>query len=286
VDGGSHTGVATPAVRVDRDAAWSYKLAALRSAYETRSGDDAFAVWRTEQGAPLEEFSVCTGGLRIDHVMGLFGLWWIPQGSDPTDGCYVRYPADDLLDIVCLESHRARAVVVGEDLGTVEDGVAEALEERGIFGYRVLWFEDDEFSDWPAQSLASVTTHDLPTVAGLWTSSDVDDQLSCSDMAEEDVRSGRAELVERLRRGGLPASADTVSAIVHAYARLGEAPSLPLALTLGGRPRWGAAAQRAGHYRSRQLGASRLRCRSTCSTRTPSPARCWPLSAAASRLSE
>jgi 4-alpha-glucanotransferase len=83
VDGGSHTGVATPAVRVDRDAAWSYKLAALRSAYETRSGDDAFAAWRTEQGAPLEEFSVCTGGLRIDHVMGLFGLGGSRRGPIP-----------------------------------------------------------------------------------------------------------------------------------------------------------------------------------------------------------
>ena len=128
------------------------------------------------------------GGLRIDHVMGLFRLWWIPEGHAATDGAYVRYPSEDLLDIVALESHRAQAVVVGEDLGTVEPGVREALAERGILSYRLLWFEDDDPADWPASALAAVTTHDLPTVAGLWTGSDAVDQLATTTMSEDDVR--------------------------------------------------------------------------------------------------
>ncbi|MCW2852576.1 MAG: 4-alpha-glucanotransferase, partial [Nocardioides sp.] len=172
------------------------------------------------------------GGLRIDHVMGLFRLWWIPDGEQPTQGVYVRYPADDLLDIVCLESHRAEAVVVGEDLGTVEDGVAEALAERNIASYRVLWFEDDDPATWPPLSLAAVTTHDLPTVAGLWTGSDIDDQLASSDMAESDVRAGNAELRSRLQRDGLTDDAGVGEAVAAAYGQLGRSPSLLLALSL------------------------------------------------------
>ena len=113
------------------------------------------------------------GGLRIDHVMGLFRLFWIPSGSGPTTGTYVRYPAAELLDIVALESHRARAFVVGEDLGTVEDAVRAELAERRVLSYRLLWFEREPPEAWPAQALAAVTTHDLPTVAGLWTGADV-----------------------------------------------------------------------------------------------------------------
>jgi len=172
------------------------------------------------------------GGIRIDHVMGLFRLWWIPAGEVATAGCYVRYPAEDLLDIVCLESHRAQAVVVGEDLGVVEDGVVETLAERNILSYRVLWFEDDEPSTWPELSLATVTTHDLPTIAGLWSGSDVDDQLASSDMAESDVRSGREELLERLLRSGVTEDDDVATVVAAAYRRLGEAPSLLLALSL------------------------------------------------------
>ncbi len=172
------------------------------------------------------------GGIRIDHVMGLFRLWWIPDGEVATAGCYVRYPAGDLLDIVCLESHRAQAVVVGEDLGTVEDGVIEALAERNILSYRVLWFEDDEPATWPELSLATVTTHDLPTIAGLWSGSDVDDQLVSSDMASSDVRAGRVELLERLGRAGVAEGDDLVEVVPAAYRRLGGAPSLLLSLSL------------------------------------------------------
>ena len=173
------------------------------------------------------------GGLRIDHVMGLFRLWWIPDGASATEGAYVRYPSDDLLDIVALESHRARAVVVGEDLGTVEPGVREALAERRMLSYKLLWFEDDEPDDWPACALAAVTTHDLPTVAGLWTGSDVADQLASTTMSEDDVRDGRADLLARLRRGSeLVGDAPVDEAVDAAYRRLARAPSLLLSVAL------------------------------------------------------
>lgn len=172
------------------------------------------------------------GGLRIDHVMGLFRLWWIPEGAAPTEGAYVRYPADDLLDIVALESHRAGAVVVGEDLGTVEPGVREALRERGILSYRVLWFEDEPPEDWPVDALGAVTTHDLPTVAGLWTGSDVEDQLAATSMTRSEVESGREELLGRLRRDGLAEDASPQEAVTAAYAQLSRAPSLLLSVAL------------------------------------------------------
>jgi len=172
------------------------------------------------------------GGLRIDHVMGLFRLWWIPEEGDARGGGYVRYPSDDLLDIVALESHRAQAVVVGEDLGTVEPGVAEALAERRILSYKVLWFEDDAPAAWPREALATVTTHDLPTVAGLWTGADAEDQLAATDMPEDDVRSGRDELLGRLTREPLDDDAGPAEAVEAAYRQLVTAPSLLVALSL------------------------------------------------------
>jgi 4-alpha-glucanotransferase len=172
------------------------------------------------------------GGLRIDHVMGLFRLWWIPEGAGATDGAYVRYPSDDLLDIVALESHRARAVVVGEDLGTVEPGVPDALGSRAILSYKVLWFEEDDPADWPVEALATVTTHDLPTVAGLWTGSDATDQLATTGMSEEDVRRGRRDLLEKLWRDGLAGDATPAEAVEAAYRQLSRAPSRLLSLSL------------------------------------------------------
>jgi 4-alpha-glucanotransferase len=114
-----------------------------------------FIPWRLQQAGyqPFIDTIRATiphgGGLRIDHVMGLFRLWWIPAGADPAGGAYVRYPAGDLLDIVALESHRAGAVVVGEDLGTVEAGVRRAMAERALLSYRLLWFEEVEPAGWP-----------------------------------------------------------------------------------------------------------------------------------------
>ncbi|HYP44331.1 MAG TPA: 4-alpha-glucanotransferase [Propionibacteriaceae bacterium] len=113
------------------------------------------------------------GGIRVDHVIGLFRLWWIPEGGAPTDGTYVRYDHEALVGILALEAHRAGAVVVGEDLGTVEPWVRDYLRERGILGTSILWFEFEFDAGgaplrpewWREYCLASVTTHDLPPTA-------------------------------------------------------------------------------------------------------------------------
>jgi 4-alpha-glucanotransferase len=173
------------------------------------------------------------GGLRIDHVMGLFRLWWVPEGAHPADGAYVRYPSDDLLDIVALESHRARSVVVGEDLGTVEPGVRETLADRDMLSYRLLWFEQADPADWPVKALAAITTHDLPTVAGLWAGSDVEEQRHYSDAPAEELEAHSRALRDRLQ-GGTGASPDaTTDEVVRAAHRLlARAPCALLAATL------------------------------------------------------
>jgi 4-alpha-glucanotransferase len=170
------------------------------------------------------------GGLRIDHVMGLFRLWWVPSGGSAAEGAYVRYPSDDLLDIVALESSRARALVVGEDLGTVEDGVREAMAEHGILSYRLLWFEDDAPAEWPAAAMAAITTHDLPTVAGLWTGADVEEQRENATGTDEELARGRTSLLAHLPK--LADDAPVETAVEEAHRRLAEAPSLLLSATL------------------------------------------------------
>lgn len=114
-----------------------------------------------------------SAGIRFDHVMGLFRLFWIPGGMSAREGSYVRYPSDDLITILALESHRARSFVIGEDLGTVEDGVREEMAERNMLSYRLLWFLDQPIDELPALSMASANTHDLPTTIGLWEGSDL-----------------------------------------------------------------------------------------------------------------
>ncbi|WP_130907254.1 4-alpha-glucanotransferase, partial [Pseudomonas sp. Sample_16] len=113
------------------------------------------------------------GGLRIDHVMGLQRLWVIPNGAPPADGAYLYYPIDDLLRLLTLESHRHKAIVLGEDLGTVPEGLREKLSARSMLGMRVLLFEQDNthfkpILDWPDNALATTSTHDLPTLNGWW----------------------------------------------------------------------------------------------------------------------
>ena len=169
------------------------------------------------------------GALRIDHVMGLFRLWWVPQGHPPTEGTYVRYDAEAMLAVLALEASRAGSVVIGEDLGTVEPGVRETLHERGVLGTSVLWFERDWEGDgrplapekWRADCLATATTHDLPPTAarltgehvelrdrlGLLTRSVEEERVeSATDVGEWLALLARLGLYEHPTGGGRPAS--------------------------------------------------------------------------------
>jgi 4-alpha-glucanotransferase len=169
------------------------------------------------------------GGIRIDHVIGLFRLWWVPEGLPASEGTYVRYDHEALIGILALEAHRAGALVVGEDLGVVEPWVRDYLRERGIFGTSILWFESDaEGRPLQAESyrelcLATVTTHDLPPTAGYLAGEHVDLRselgLLTRPVEEERAldRAAQGEvldmLVERgLLRQGAP-SAEVVEAL-------------------------------------------------------------------------
>lgn len=133
-----------------------------------RLSDLSFAPFRTMVAGILRH----SGGVRIDHIMGLFRLWWIPDGKAPTEGAYVRYPHEAMVGIVVLEAQRAGALVIGEDLGTVEPWVRDYLRDRGILGTSVAFFESNDDGTPRAPEhyreycLASVTTHDMPPTAG------------------------------------------------------------------------------------------------------------------------
>lgn len=163
------------------------------------------------------------GGLRIDHVMGLFRLFWIPTGAAATEGAYVRYDSHEMLAILALESQRAGAYVVGEDLGTVEEEAHKKLAQYGLLSYRLLWFEKDPPSDYPCNTLAAVTTHDLPTVAGLWSGSDLKRQRELHlNPNEESTAEIRDRLISMAQLSPQAAAAD---AIIGAYRLLAGAPS-------------------------------------------------------------
>ena len=121
-----------------------------------------------------------SGALRIDHVMGLYRLYWIPPHASAAEGAYVSYPFDDLLTILALESHRNECLVIGEDLGTVPDEVRAGLSRARVLSYRLLYFERDadghykKPAEYPADALVAVSTHDLATLTGFWEGYDLD----------------------------------------------------------------------------------------------------------------
>ncbi len=170
------------------------------------------------------------GGLRIDHVMGLFRLFWIPKNASGREGAYVHYAADELLAILAIESHRAKALVVGEDLGTVEQGVRQELHRRKILSYRLLWFESKPVRKFPRQALAAVTTHDLFTVAGVWNGSDAAARKKAGlHPHEEDTLAVKKRLKRRLR---LKSDAPVAEVVQATHQLLSKAPSMLLTASL------------------------------------------------------
>jgi (1->4)-alpha-D-glucan 1-alpha-D-glucosylmutase len=141
------------------------------------------------------------GGLRIDHVMGLMRLYWVPAGMEATDGGYVHYPFEALIGILALESQRNRCLVVGEDLGTVPPALRDTLARHGVLSTRVMYFEkhaDGGFhapAEYPAQAVATITTHDLPTLKGWWAGHDIDTRTELDLYPSEAART--AQIVER-----------------------------------------------------------------------------------------
>jgi len=186
------------------------------------------------------------GGVRVDHIIGLFRLWWTPSGRAPSAGTYVRYDHEALIGILALEAQRAGAVVVGEDLGLVEPSVREYLRRRGILGTSVLWFEMDDAGmpltpeRWREYCMASVTTHDLPPTAGYLAGDHVrlrgDLGLLTAPLGEElaTAAAERDAWVSLLEQRGLVEAGATAGEIVsalHRYLALTPARLVCVALT-------------------------------------------------------
>ncbi|MCV7049482.1 4-alpha-glucanotransferase [Mycobacterium heidelbergense] len=188
------------------------------------------------------------GGVRIDHIIGLFRLWWIPRGAPPTQGTYVRYDHEAMIGIVALEAHRAGALVVGEDLGTVEPWVRDYLLLRGVLGTSILWFELDREGNggplqaerWREYCLSSVTTHDLPPTAGYLAGDHVrlrDSLGLLTRPVDDELAADRAELeawMAELRRVGLLGEGedDPEHVVLALYRYLARTPSRLLGVAL------------------------------------------------------
>jgi len=195
----------------------------------------AFAPWIATLRAALRH----AGGVRIDHAFGLARLWVVPEGASAGEGAYLSYPFADMLRILALESHRAGAVIVGEDLGTRPPGFAEPIAQKAILGMRVLWFERDESgfapaSAFPAQAVAMTGTHDTATIAGWWTGRDIDwnRRLGRGDdwhLEEKQRMADRAALWSTIDPAAgatpQPAQDDPAPVVVAALAHLGRTPS-------------------------------------------------------------
>ncbi len=195
-----------------------------------RLAHDGFASFATLLGANMRH----AGALQIDHVMGLARLFWIPDGGTGADGAYVAYPLESLLAQITLESARAKCMVIGEDLGTVPEGLRPTLAEADVLSYRVLLLEREgrrftPAARYPARAAACVTTHDLPPLAGWWEGKDIEERAALGLLhrdgdaaAERSV--DRAALVDALVEQGCldqsaaaaPQAAEVVAA-AHAF---------------------------------------------------------------------
>ncbi|HYQ32884.1 MAG TPA: 4-alpha-glucanotransferase [Lapillicoccus sp.] len=185
-----------------------------------------------------------SGGVRIDHVIGLFRLWWIPRGMTPDQGTYVRYDHEALIGILALEAQRAGAVVIGEDLGVVEPSAREYLLERGVLGTSILWFEWDGQGPRPPEHyrslcLSSVTTHDLPPTAGYLGLEHVAirQRLGLLTRSVEEEREAELGAIGHVRsalvlRGLLEPEASQEDLLVALHAWLGQTPSRMLVVGL------------------------------------------------------
>jgi len=188
------------------------------------------------------------GGIRVDHAMGLSRLWLVPEGESAANGAYLNYPVTDLLRLLALESVRHNVVVIGEDLGTVPEGFHDMLEQGGVHGMRVLWFERDAQQSflpprgWGNSAVAMTSTHDLPTVAGWWKGSDIDvrdqhgrlgDGISAETIkAERDMdrpRLWNAFVREHVSEGPVPSPEET-GMVVDAAVRFVAKTEVPLSL--------------------------------------------------------
>ncbi|MDP9416940.1 MAG: 4-alpha-glucanotransferase, partial [Actinomycetota bacterium] len=187
------------------------------------------------------------GGIRIDHILGLFRLWWVPQGAKADQGTYVRYDHEALVGILALEAQRAGAFAVGEDLGTVEPWVRDYLAERGILGTSILWFERDWEGNreplpperWRELCLATVATHDLPPTAGYLTGEHIRIRselgLLTRDVEEErrvDAQEREAVLSAMRRCGLLPEGAGERETVESLHRFLTQTPSRLLGAAL------------------------------------------------------
>ncbi|MBB4286582.1 4-alpha-glucanotransferase [Roseospira goensis] len=192
------------------------------------------------------------GALRIDHVLGLMRMFWIPHDTAARDGGYVQYPFDEMLAVLALESHRNQCIVIGEDLGTVPDGFRARMWQENILSYRLFYFErhpDQSLkapADYPDKAAVAVGTHDLPTLRGFWTGhdlrvkNDIDLYPSAEVYAREqaDRASDRSRILRTLEAAGCPVHDDGSGAalsedlIAAVYRFIARTPSMILLLQL------------------------------------------------------
>jgi 4-alpha-glucanotransferase len=168
-------------------------------------------------------------GLRIDHALGLFRVWWVPSGATPEMGAYVRSATDEMLAILAIESERAGAVILGEDLGTVGAGVRRRLRSAGLLSTRIAWFERD-LSRIPSLASAAITNHDLPTVAGAWSGADLAELAALS--VPHDARAQRGLLTRLAEMSGLGPAAPAEEVAVAAHRTLAASPAAMVVGTL------------------------------------------------------